>query len=83
MRVPRSMTSVNCENTARVPTVARWLELIRAEYREMPCLSLTKPQMQRLWGLDSYICDALVEALLAAEVLRPSGTAYVAVTRGR
>jgi hypothetical protein len=83
MRMARSMTSVNCENAARVTTVARWLELIRAEYREMPCLSLTKPQMQRLWGLDRCICDALVEALVAAEVLRPSGTAYVAVTRGR
>lgn len=83
MRLSRAMTSVNCQNAAPVPSVARWLELIRAEYREMPCLSLTKPQMQRLWGLDSYICDALVDALVAAQVLRPSGAAYVAMTRGR
>ena len=51
-------------------TVTRWLELIRAEYREMPDLSLNKTQMQRLWGFDPFICDALVDALVAAGVLR-------------
>lgn len=50
--------------------VARWLELIQAEYREMPGLSLNKAQMQRLWGFDPLICDALVDALIAARVLR-------------
>jgi hypothetical protein len=50
--------------------VTRWLELIQAEYREMPGLSLSKAQMQRLWGLDALVCDALVEALVAARVLR-------------
>jgi hypothetical protein len=50
--------------------VTRWLELIQAEYREMPGLSLKKPQMQRLWGFDAFVCDALVDALVAARVLR-------------
>jgi hypothetical protein len=50
--------------------VTRWLELIQAEYREMPDLSLSKTQMQRLWGLDPLVCDALVEGLVAARVLR-------------
>ena len=50
--------------------VTRWLELIQAEYREMPGLSLNKVQMQRLWGLDAFVCDALVDALVAACVLR-------------
>jgi hypothetical protein len=56
--------------------VNRWLELIQAEYREMPGLSLNKPQMQRLWGFDAFMCEALVDALVAARVLRrtPSGT---------
>lgn len=53
--------------------VTRWLELIQAEYREMPGLRLKKPQMQRLWGFDSFICDALVDALVAARVLRRTG----------
>jgi hypothetical protein len=51
-------------------TVGRWLELIQAEYREMPGLNLSKAQMQRLWGFDAAICDALVDALVAARVLR-------------
>jgi hypothetical protein len=52
------------------PGVTRWLELIQAEYREMPGLSLNKVQMQRLWGFDALVCDALVDALVAACVLR-------------
>jgi hypothetical protein len=58
------------------PGVTRWLELIQAEYREMPGLSLNKLQMQRLWGFDAFICDALVDALVAASVLRrtPKGS---------
>ena len=52
------------------PGVNRWLEIIQAEYREMPGLRLKKPQMQRLWGLDSYVCDALVDTLVATRVLR-------------
>lgn len=40
--------------------------------------------MQRLWGLDGYVCDALVGALVEARVLRRSATGrYVAVTSGR
>jgi hypothetical protein len=54
--------------------VDRWLELIQAEYREMPDLSLSKAQMQRLWGFDAFVCDALVDALLAARVLKQTPT---------
>ena len=43
---------------------------VRAEYEDMPGLCLTKPQMQRLWGLDQAACEALIEALMAARVLR-------------
>ena len=53
-------------------TVTRWLELIQAEYREMPGLTLNKAQMQRLWGFDAFVCDALVDALVTARVLRRS-----------
>ncbi len=49
------------------------LERVRAEYREMPCLRLSKPQMQRLWQLDSHECDAVVDTLLASRVLRDAG----------
>lgn len=29
-----------------------WLNIVRAEYLEIPGLNLTKAQMQRLWGFD-------------------------------
>jgi hypothetical protein len=54
------------------------LHIIQAEYREMPCLSLTKPQIQRLWGLETLVCEALIDALVAACVLRRTAKgAYV------
>jgi hypothetical protein len=56
--------------------ITRWLELIQAEYREMPGMVLSKPQMQRLWGIDAVLCDALVDALVAASVLKRTPGGY-------
>jgi hypothetical protein len=66
--------------TAEQP-VAEWTERIRAEYLEMPGLSLTKWQMRRLWLLDALLCDAVVEELVASRFLccRPDH-AYVRVS---
>ena len=41
-----------------------WLQLIQGEYLESPGLNLTKPQVQRLWGLDPLTCDALLDELV-------------------
>ena len=66
------------------PAVNRWLELIQAEYREMPGLQLKKPQMRRLWGLDTHVCDALVDALVSARVLRRTmDGSYMTYATGR
>jgi len=56
--------------------VAEWAERVRAEYREMPGLTLTRWQMRRLWRLDPSLCDAVVEALVASHFLwcRPNNT---------
>ena len=51
------------------PNVTRWLDLIQAEYREMPGLKLTKAQVRRFWCLDAAACDALLEALVDARFL--------------
>jgi hypothetical protein len=52
-------------------TAARDLvERIRAEYREMPGLCLTKQQMRRLWALDTVLCDATVDELVTSGFLR-------------
>ena len=58
--------------------VAEWMQQIRAEYLEMPGLSLTKEQMRRLWRFDGPLCDAVVEALVTLEFLaRRPGDRYV------
>jgi hypothetical protein len=47
-----------------------WLQLIRAEYLEVPGLSLTREQAQRLWGLDPVTVEALLTALVDVKFLR-------------
>ena len=52
------------------PGIHVWLNRIRAEYYEMPGLSLTQAQMQRLFGFEPHVCQALLESLRAARILR-------------
>jgi hypothetical protein len=63
--------------------VIELLRVVQAEYLEIPGLHLTKPQARRLWGLDPYMCDALLDTLVAAQFLRctPRG-AYVLAGSG-
>ena len=57
-----------------------WCELIHAEYVEMPGLHLTKPQVQRLWGLDEETADVVLAALEDEKFLRrTSDDTYVRV----
>ena len=56
-----------------------WIAVMKAEYREMPGLQLTKPQAQRLWGLDASMCDGLLETLRAAGFLRVTPRGYYAL----
>jgi hypothetical protein len=66
------------------PTTAEWLRIIQGEYLEIPGLQLTKPQVQRLWGLDAVACDALLDALVAARFLRRTHAgAYARADAGR
>jgi hypothetical protein len=59
-------------------TIYDWLRLIQAEYLEMPDLQLTRSQVERLWKLEPQMCDALLDALVAADFLRKTGQdAYV------
>ena len=50
--------------------ITDWLQLIRAEYLEIPGLSLTKQQVQRLWGLDLITTEAVLAALVDVKFLR-------------
>jgi hypothetical protein len=57
--------------------VTRWLNIIRAEFREMPGLILTRPQFQRLWGLDMETCDRVIKELVDAHFLQArAGRSY-------
>ena len=49
--------------------VASWLTRVRGEYLEMPGLSLTECQMQRLWGLDQVTCSLIIAALVGSGFL--------------
>jgi hypothetical protein len=48
----------------------RLLEIVRGEFLEMPGLRLTKKQAQRLWAIDSDMCEALLSTLEASQFLR-------------
>jgi hypothetical protein len=56
--------------TSNPTTIVDWIELIKAEYLEIPGLCLTPPQVQRLWNLDSLTADALIAALTDVQFLR-------------
>ena len=43
---------------------------IEAEYAEMPGLSVTLPQAQRLWAVDRRTCQQVFAGLVARGVLR-------------
>ena len=51
-------------------THARLLAVIRSEFMEMPGLSLTRDQIQRLWALDAVAADLVIANLLRAGFLR-------------
>jgi hypothetical protein len=52
------------------------LQRIENEYREIPALSVTAPQAERLWGLDATTCSFVLMTLIQRGVLKrtPSGT---------
>jgi hypothetical protein len=66
MRLLADPSTSTAENVA----VTNWIHRIEAEYREMPGLSLTRPQIQRMWGLSGDLCDVLLDSLQARQVLR-------------
>ena len=56
---------------------------IRGEYLEMPGLRLTRPQAQRLWGLDEQTCVQLLDSLTEDRfLLRRSDGTYARLTDG-
>jgi hypothetical protein len=60
------------------------LRRVRGEYLEMPGLSLTTAQAQRLWTLDRPTCESLLNALVDAHFLARArdGSFVLSSTRG-
>lgn len=54
----------------RGDTVGDLTRRAQAEYREMPGLSLTVAQAQRLWGVDRQTSEQVLKALIARGFLR-------------
>ena len=64
-------------------TISHWVALVEGEFREMPGLRLTKPQVQRFWSLDAPTCDLLLDTLERARFLkRTPKDAYVRMDPG-
>jgi hypothetical protein len=51
-------------------TIPDWLQLIRAEYAEVPGPASDETAGSGSVGLDPWVCDPLLKALVDAEVLR-------------
>src|SRR5687768_16777255 len=51
-------------------TISDWAQLVRAEYAEMPGLTLTEVQIQRLWSLDVSLCNAVIASLVSSRFLK-------------
>ena len=57
-------------HTARAPRLDDLLRQARGEYAEMPGLSLTLAQAQRLWALDQSTCSLVLRTLVEHRFLR-------------
>ena len=57
------------------PTAAAFAR-VRADYIEMPGLSLTLPQAARFFGLDQHECRLVLETLVAEHFLRSTVRGY-------
>lgn len=55
---------------AQAGSDAKPMDLIRAEYFEMPGLSLTLNQVERLWSLDQEMADTVLHELQRLSFLR-------------
>jgi hypothetical protein len=56
------------------------MQIVRGEYLEIPGLSLTSKQVERLWGFDEAICQRILVGLMDSQFLgRTSDGRFVRV----
>jgi hypothetical protein len=57
-------------SSSSLSNIAGVEQQIEAEYREMPGLSVTEVQAQRLWALDKTTCRRALDSLVHRGILR-------------
>lgn len=68
--------------TEREGALNAWMSVIKGEYREMPGLQLTKPQVRRMWGLGESDCELVLDILQAADFLRVTPRGFYTLADG-
>ena len=63
---PYALSRIERRDIARREALLR---RVRAEFVEMPCLSLTAPQAQRLFALRADVCHRILRELVEAATL--------------
>jgi hypothetical protein len=64
------LTHATLERAVQSETLRDLARRIEAEYAEMPGLSVTLSQAQRLWAVDRHTCETVFDRLIARGVLR-------------
>ena len=76
------LTAGHIEPRTTPSVLGELLLRVEGEYREMPGLSLTLPQAERLWGLDRGTCAFVLTKLINRRVLtRTMNGHYVRTSR--
>jgi len=65
-----ALANVHADFSTSRQTIRTLMEQVRAEYAEMPGLSVTLPQAQRLWAVDRATCEEAFGLLISQGVLR-------------
>jgi hypothetical protein len=66
-------TILECEpsiSTAGHVDLRKRADVIRSEYLELPGLSLTTAQVQRLWNLDRETCQGVLDVMVREKFLK-------------
>ena len=64
------VTSTDTRTDRQVAALRDLMRRVQAEYTEMPGLSVTLPQAQRLLGIDRETCAAVIRTLVERQFLR-------------
>lgn len=72
-----ALKTVTNDASPRAAAFREWTRRIQAEYAEMPGLSVTLAQAQRLWALDRQTCERILMALVERGVLRKTKERFI------